>query len=94
VLFRQPAAIRPTEITSKENYLDRRRFMAGGLALTSTLAAPALAATIPPGRGVELDGVAASRFSTDEAPNSFEDISTYNNYYEFGTDKSAPSRNA
>lgn len=32
-----------------------------------------------------------SRFSTDEAPNSFEDITTYNNYYEFGYDKSDPA---
>ncbi len=33
----------------------------------------------------------ASPFSTDEAPNSFEDITTYNNYYEFGYDKSDPA---
>jgi methionine sulfoxide reductase catalytic subunit len=32
-----------------------------------------------------------SPFSTDEAPNSFEDITTYNNYYEFGYDKSDPA---
>lgn len=33
----------------------------------------------------------AAGFSTDEAPNSFEDISSYNNYYEFGYDKSDPA---
>lgn len=33
----------------------------------------------------------AAGFSTDEAPNSLEDISSYNNYYEFGYDKSDPA---
>jgi sulfoxide reductase catalytic subunit YedY len=32
--------------------------------------------------------------STDEAPNSYEDITTYNNFYEFGTDKSDPFENS
>jgi len=35
-----------------------------------------------------------SRFSTTETPNSFTDITTYNNFYEFGTDKSDPAQNA
>ena len=36
----------------------------------------------------------AAGYSTDEAPNSLEDISGYNNYYEFGTDKTDPAANA
>ncbi len=36
----------------------------------------------------------AAGYSTDEAPNSFEDITTYNNYYEFGLDKGDPARYA
>ncbi|MGB8813982.1 MAG: protein-methionine-sulfoxide reductase catalytic subunit MsrP [Paracoccaceae bacterium] len=36
----------------------------------------------------------ASAYSTDEAPNTLEDISSYNNYYEFGTDKADPAANA
>jgi sulfoxide reductase catalytic subunit YedY len=35
-----------------------------------------------------------SRFSTDEAPNTWDEITTYNNYFEFGTDKGDPKRNA
>ena len=38
--------------------------------------------------------VAKSQFSTDQEPNSWQDITTYNNYYEFGLDKSDPSANA
>jgi methionine sulfoxide reductase catalytic subunit len=44
------------------------------------MAAPALADTSP--------------YSTDEAPNSLEDITTYNNYYEFGYDKTDPAEYA
>jgi sulfoxide reductase catalytic subunit YedY len=36
----------------------------------------------------------ASEFSTRETPNSFQDVTTYNNFYEFGVDKSDPSQNA
>ena len=36
----------------------------------------------------------AGRYDTNEAPNSFEDITSYNNFYEFGTGKDDPARNA
>ncbi|MGV8985806.1 MAG: protein-methionine-sulfoxide reductase catalytic subunit MsrP [Cypionkella sp.] len=38
--------------------------------------------------------LAKSQYSTDEAPNTFEQISTYNNYYEYGVGKEDPSANA
>jgi sulfoxide reductase catalytic subunit YedY len=38
--------------------------------------------------------LAASPYSTDEAPNTFEEITQYNNYYEFGTGKEDPAANA
>ncbi|MGA1210211.1 MAG: protein-methionine-sulfoxide reductase catalytic subunit MsrP [Gemmobacter sp.] len=41
---------------------------------------------------IGLPAGAASRFSTDEPPTSLEDITRYNNFYEFGLDKSDPSR--
>lgn len=40
------------------------------------------------------DNLAQSRFSIDAEPNSFEDATTYNNFYEFGTGKEDPSRYA
>jgi sulfoxide reductase catalytic subunit YedY len=95
MLIKKPADIRPSEITSKENYLRRRDFMrAGSLAGGLALAGPALAAIVPTGERARLADVAKSEFSTDEAPNSYEDITTYNNYYEFGTGKSDPFENA
>ncbi len=95
MLIKKPADIRPSEITSKDNYLNRRDFIrAGSIAGASVLAGPALGAIVPAERRAELPDVAKSAFSTAEAPNSYEDVSTYNNYYEFGTAKDDPYRNA
>jgi sulfoxide reductase catalytic subunit YedY len=66
-----------SDITPEAAYLNRRAFMAAGIA---ALATPALG----------LSG-APSAFSTDEKPNSFDEISNYNNFYEFGTGKSDPA---
>ena len=93
--IRKPDDIRPSEITSKTNYLNRRRFLAaGGAAGASLLSGAALAAVVPPERRAKLPDVTRGIFSTDEEPNSYEDITTYNNFYEFGTAKSDPYRNA
>jgi methionine sulfoxide reductase catalytic subunit len=67
-----------SDVTPKTHYLNRRQIMTGAAAL-AVLGAPAHA---------------ASEYSTDEAPNTFEEISGYNNYYEFGTDKADPAANA
>lgn len=71
------------DVTPRADFVSRRQIMAVGLA---TLAAPmlprmGLAASYP-----------KSPLSTDEAPNSLEDITSYNNFYEFGLDKSDPAR--
>ncbi|MDX1500423.1 MAG: protein-methionine-sulfoxide reductase catalytic subunit MsrP [Woeseiaceae bacterium] len=95
MLIRKPADVRPSEITSRENYLRRRDFIrAGGIAGGIALAAPALGAVVPDRARAELADVGESPYSTDEQPNSYEDITTYNNYYEFGTGKADPHENA
>lgn len=71
-----------SDVTPKQVWLDRRRLLAGAGALL--LAPPALAA-------IE---ARPSALSTDEPPNSLEDITGYNNFYEFGLDKGDPARNA
>ncbi|MCQ0969502.1 protein-methionine-sulfoxide reductase catalytic subunit MsrP (plasmid) [Paracoccus sp. TK19116] len=73
-----------SDVTPKAIYLNRRSFMAGAAALAAGSAAmPAFA----------LSGK-ASPLSTDEEPNTFEEITNYNNFYEFGTGKEDPARNA
>ncbi|TMB08098.1 MAG: protein-methionine-sulfoxide reductase catalytic subunit MsrP [Deltaproteobacteria bacterium] len=86
--------IRSSEITSKALYLRRREFLALGAAGAGALLLPrhARAAETPHGR--KLDGVKPGQPSTEEKKNSFEEITHYNNFYEFGTDKDDPARHA
>ena len=58
------------------------------------LAGTAFGADVPEGKRAKLPDVGRSAFSTIEAPNSYEDVTTYNNYYEFGTGKEDPYRNS
>ena len=87
MLIRRPPDILPSEITPREIYFNRRQLMAGaaGLALAASLPGGGEAAPLP---------AAKSPFSTDEKLTSREDITTYNNYYEFGTDKASPAAKA
>jgi sulfoxide reductase catalytic subunit YedY len=95
MLIKKPPAVRSSEITSECHYLGRRRFIRdAALAAGALLAGPSQAAIIPVERGAALADIAGSPYSTTEEPNSFEDISTYNNYYEFGTGKADPARNS
>jgi sulfoxide reductase catalytic subunit YedY len=86
MLIKKPALIRPSEITSPEVYAGRRRFLRDsiGLAVAAAMPAGALASG-------GLGTIASSRFSTSEPPNSYQDITTYNNFYEFGTGKDEPA---
>jgi sulfoxide reductase catalytic subunit YedY len=91
VLIKKPSDIRPSEITSEQNYLNRRDFIrAGAIAGGSLLAPAALAAVVPTERRAKLSDIIETPYSTDEAPNSYDDITTYNNFYEFGTGKDDP----
>ena len=64
-----------------------------GLAAGIALPACSPQAAELPAEG-ELANIAKSPYSTDETPNSYEDVTTYNNFYEFGTGKSDPAQNA
>ena len=84
----KPTEPLPSEITPRERYLSRRELMLGvagaGLTAMST-PAPAIAAE-------RLKYAKNPRLSLSEPSNSLEDITTYNNFYEFGTDKRDPAR--
>jgi len=85
MLIKRPSDIRYSEITPKHVYMNRRNFLAGVPA--AFLAARALA-------GTKLPNVQKSKYTVDEKQNSYRDVSKYNNYYEFGTDKSDPAEYA
>jgi sulfoxide reductase catalytic subunit YedY len=93
MLIRRPPDVRPSEITAAEVYAARRRFLAGVLGAAAAAVAPAALGAAGPS-GAELRYRRNAALSTGEAANSWEDVTTYNNYYEFGTDKSDPAANA
>ena len=84
-----------SEITDKRFYLDRRAFIAAALAAAgaSALVNPELHAQQPAPHGRRLAAM-KSPLSGSDSPNTWEHLTTYNNFYEFGTGKSDPALNA
>src|SRR5688572_1578183 len=95
MLIKRPPDIPSSEITPERAYLGRRQFIrdAGIGAAAIALATPAaLAACSRDGDVVEeAPGETAGQ---EERPNTYEEITSYNNYYEFGTDKEDPKANS
>jgi|SRR5579871_198043 len=85
MLIQRSPDIRRSEITPKHLYLSRRSFLA---ALPMTGAALAAGAAPPDNK---LSGIAKSPFSTTEKVTPYNDVTHYNNYYEFGTSKDQPA---
>ena len=91
-----------SDITPQSVYEDRRALLRGlavgaaGGALATWAGRNALAATERGGKLAALPGIPSKipGAVTMEKPTSYEDATTYNNFYEFGTDKSDPARNA
>src|SRR5436190_22818552 len=98
MLIKPPSDIRTSEITAKSLYLNRRAFLRAAAGTAAAAAAGAiggeasLEAATPAPHGRKLENVRKSPLSTDEKPNSWEQITTYNNFYEFGVDKDVPSQ--
>ena len=87
----KPPSIPPSEITPYEIYRERRRFMQGMAALATV---PLLGPTGEAQAGVKLAGVRASQYTVPEDKTAYKDITTYNNFYEFGTGKEDPAERA
>jgi sulfoxide reductase catalytic subunit YedY len=87
MLIRQAPKIRSSEITPRDTYLNRRRFLASVALLGGAMARNARAAS-------PFGAIAKSPLSTNETPTPYADVTSYNNYYEFGTSKDQPARYA
>ncbi len=96
MLIKKPADIPSSEITPKSIYMDRRKFMAGASAFgAAALITGCVREVVAPSAKVEASGAklttAKSPLSTTESPTPFKDITNYNNFYEFSTDKYGPA---
>jgi sulfoxide reductase catalytic subunit YedY len=87
------ANIQPSEITSESAYLNRRQLLQVALAAGVSGAAASWAREAR-AQGAELKYKRNAEYSIADEPNKYEDITTYNNFYEFGLDKSAPFENS
>ncbi len=98
MLIRPAPDVRTSEITDERLYLERRRWIktvAAGLAgVGASVFFPSSPLTVDLGAQPALPNVRKGPFGTDEKQNSWDDITGYNNFYEFGIDKDDPARNA
>ena len=98
MLIKHPADIPSSEITDRNTYLGRRRFMhavaGAAVATAGSLAFEINAAAQQPALHGRTLVTRPSPLSTSEAPTSWNNITTYNNFYEFGTDLHEPAANA
>lgn len=102
MLIGKPSDIASSEITSRAAYnefMNRRRFLKGAAAAgAAALGADRLAGVLDPSSAVQastkLQTVYSPLTTTGEQLTSYEDITHYNNFYEFGVQKSDPAKNA
>jgi sulfoxide reductase catalytic subunit YedY len=99
MLIRRVPDLTYADVTPGSVYLDRRNFLrAMGIVGATAIAGKSLLELASPSQtafaATKFTGLTKSPFSTTEKQNSLEDVSHYNNYYEFGTDKADPARNS
>ena len=101
MLIKKAADVRESEVTPKELFLKRREFIAAAGITAAAVAANGLGAFGSDGTvdaqnpgAQKLPNLKKSPLSTDEKMNSYRDVTTYNNFYEFGTDKADPGKYA
>src|SRR5437868_10096153 len=98
MLIKKPSDIPSSEITPKPLYVNRRKFLVGaGVAGAGLLAGKAFFDLTAPEQKVfaaKLNYSSNAQFSTNEKQTPFKDVTHYNNYYEFGTEKEQPAEEA
>src|SRR5947209_9651109 len=99
MLIRKAPELTYADVPPKAVYLDRRKFLrAMGIVGATATVGKGLFDLASPLQDVfastKFSGLARSPFSTSEKQNTFEDVTHYNNFYEFGTDKGDPAKNA
>jgi len=92
MLIRRPPDIPSSEITPERDYVDRREFVRrASVAAASAVTLPRALSACSTDTRAAANGEVAQQ---DEHPNSYEEITSYNNFYEFGTDKEDPKDNS
>src|SRR5213594_2222975 len=88
MLIKRGGGFKESEVTPHAVYLNRRAFMLGAAALAL---APPVGEAAPP-TGQPLKAAPNPAYKLDDPPTPFKDVTTYNNFYEFGVNKDDPAR--
>src|SRR5262245_47097340 len=90
MLIKRPKEVPSSEITDKATFVNRRAFIqtaVGVFGLGALAGETAVRAQQPAPHGRKFDNIRKGAFSTTETPNTWQQITTYNNFYEFGVEK-------
>src|SRR2546426_8761540 len=94
MLIKRASDISSSEITSENLYHNRREFIKTASAALGIAAAGTIIPGCAPSVGAAGEPQAKGKYDTTEKLTPLEDVTTYNNYYEFGALHDEPSRNA
>ena len=94
MLIKKPQDILSSEITDEAIYQQRRKFITSSIGLTAAATLLPLKSSVAGYGGKALEFNKNTQFNTSEGLTSFDKITNYNNFYEFGTDKYSPAKNA
>ncbi len=96
MLIKKAPDVKASEITPRSLYMNRRNFLlgtaaAGAVAATGFRFREALSPSVVARANAKIDGIQKSSYSTNEKITPYTDVTHYNNYYEFSTDKEGPA---
>jgi len=95
MIIKRAESIKPSEITDESTYLNRRQFLSrvstSTLAIAAGLSLPEFLNMNQAQAALTLGNIQPSRYILDEEKTPYKDITRYNNFYEFGTDKEEPA---
>jgi sulfoxide reductase catalytic subunit YedY len=89
MLIKRGGGYKASEVTPEHVYLNRRAFMAGAAALALT---PRIADAAGPSGGGTLKAAPNPAYRLEDPPTPLKDVTSYNNFYEFGVNKDDPAR--
>lgn len=92
MIIRNKPDLTDNDVTDRDLYKQRRRFITSGFALAAGALLPGLDAGAATLDGEKFKDLAQSSFSTDEELTDYRSITTYNNFYEFSLEKSGPAK--
>ena len=97
MLTPQDRKLKYSDVTPERLYLDRRNFLLGLLATTAAAGCREKSGVLPSRPspvGSKFNGVSKGPYGTSETQTPYNDVTHYDNFYEFGTDKSDPASHA